>query len=79
MFQHFYMHDNEDLTIDLWNKIYEHLFGGFDDLDQEEDFSDDELEEYPDEMKTNSGYLKDDFVVSDDDDEEIYQFSDEEN
>ena len=38
-------------------------------------------------MKTKSGYLKDDFVVSDDDDmisdcsneEDIYQFSDEEN
>ena len=41
-------------------------------------------------MKTKSGYLKDDFVVSDDDlisnnsneefiDEGIYQFSDEEN
>ena len=82
------VHDKEDLTIELWNKIYEHLFGGFFDLEQEEELSDDELEEYPDEMKTKSGYLKDDFIVSDDDDdmisdnsneEGIYQFSDEEN
>lgn len=83
------VNDMDDLTIDLWNKIYEQLFGGFFDLDQEEEFSDDELEEYPDEMKTESGYLKDDFVVSDDmlsddmisddDSEEGYKFSDEEN
>ena len=70
--------DEGDLTIELWNKIYEQLFGGFFDLDQEEELSDDELEEYPDEMKTKSGYLKDDFVVSDDDDD-VYRFSDEEN
>ena len=80
------VHDDNDLTIELWNKIYEHLSGGFFDLEQEEELSDDELEEYPDEMKTKSGYLKDDFVVSDDDmisdnsnEEGIYQFSDEEN
>ena len=80
-------HEEGDLTIELWNKIYEHLFGGFFDLDKDEELSDDELDEYPDEMKTKSGYLKDDFVVSDDDDmisdcsneEGIYQFSDEEN
>lgn len=80
------VHDEEDLSIELWTKIYNHLFGGFFDLEQEEELSDDELEEYPDEMKTKSGYLKDDFVVSDDDmisddsnEEGIYQFSDEEN
>tara|TARA_A100001015_G_scaffold194614_1_gene216978 strand:+ start:2411 stop:2893 length:483 start_codon:yes stop_codon:yes gene_type:complete len=75
------VHDDEDLTIDLWNKIYEKLFGGFFELDKEEELSDDELDEYPDEMKTKSGYLKDDFVVSDDDSDvnDAYYFSSEEN
>ena len=75
------VHDDEDLTIDLWNKIYDKLFGGFFELDKEEELSDDELDEYPDEMKTKSGYLKDDFVVSDDDSDvnDAYYFSSEEN
>ncbi len=52
-----------DLTIDEWNKIYEKLFGGFEDLNSNEEESDDELLNVPDEFKTN-GYLKDGFVVS---------------
>jgi hypothetical protein len=51
----------------LWCKIYEKLFGGFEDLavtalndDEEED----ELENIPKEKKTKQGgYLKDGFVV----------------
>ena len=57
-----------DLTIDKWNKIYEHLFGGFetladnaDDDEQEED----ELENVPSSMKTKDGYLKDGFIIED--------------
>jgi hypothetical protein len=52
-----------DLTIDEWNKIYDKLFGGFEDLNSSEEESDDELLNVPDELKTN-GYLKDGFVVS---------------
>tara|TARA_A100001011_G_C13919485_1_gene678513 strand:- start:36 stop:620 length:585 start_codon:yes stop_codon:yes gene_type:complete len=52
-----------DLTINEWNKIYENLFGGFEDLDSNEEQSEDELENVPDELKSN-GYLKDGFVVS---------------
>ena len=68
------VYENGDLTKSLWNKLYEHLFGGFYNLDQyasEDENEIDELDEYPDNMKTSSGYLKDDFVVSDDDDEFI--------
>jgi hypothetical protein len=57
-----------DLTTELWDKIYEKLFGGFEDLasTQEEDDNEiDELENIPKKFKTKSGYLKDDFVVSD--------------
>lgn len=62
-----------DLTVGDWNKIYEKLFGGFEDLadtaltdEQEED----ELENIPKEKKTKNGYLKDGFVVDDNSDEE---------
>lgn len=51
-----------DLDISLWNKIYEKLFGGFEDLVSETE-SEDELEEVPSNMKTKDGYLKDGFVV----------------
>jgi hypothetical protein len=60
--------DTVDLSIDEWSKFYEDLFGGFENLadtakdDEEEE---DELEDVPPEMKTKSGYLKDDFVVED--------------
>jgi hypothetical protein len=58
-----------NLTLEEWNKIYEALFGGFEDLDSEEEASEDELESIPQEMKTKHGYLKDGFVVNTDSDE----------
>lgn len=70
------------LTVDLWNKIYEKLFGGFEDLaltgDDDED-EEDELEKMPAAMKTKKGgYLKDGFVVdSSDTEEDINTYSDE--
>ena len=53
-----------DLDNKLWYKIYEHLFGGFEDLDKEEERSEDEsdMEDVP---RTKEGYVKDNFVVSD--------------
>ena len=54
-----------DLEKELWEKIYEKLFGGFENLDSEEEMSEDELEKIPQEMKTKNGYLKDGFVVED--------------
>jgi hypothetical protein len=54
-----------DLTRELWNKIYEKLFGGFENLDSDEEISEDELENVAAELKTKNGYLKDGFVVED--------------
>jgi hypothetical protein len=57
----------------LWNKIYEKLFGGFEDLvatAKEDEEEEDELENVPKEKKTKHGYLKDGFVVDSSDTEE---------
>lgn len=59
-----------NLSIPLWNQIYEALFGGFEDLrdtrkEDEDDMDEDELKHVPKEKKTKQGYLKDQFVVSD--------------
>jgi hypothetical protein len=58
-----------DLNVAQWKQIYNQLFGGFEDLD-EEDEDDNEESDLP---MTKSGYAKDGFVVDDadaDDDEE---------
>lgn len=57
-----------DISIELWNKIYEKLFGGFEDLAataQEDENEIDELAFVPASKKTANGYLKDGFVVDD--------------
>ena len=57
-----------DLTIEMWEKIYEKLFGGFEDLSStanEDENEKDELANVPDKYKTQTGYLKDGFVVDD--------------
>ena len=70
-----------NLTLDLWEKIYEKLFGGFEDLAStaiEDENEIDELENVPKEKKTKQGYLKDGFVIdSDADDEDDYETEDE--
>jgi len=58
-----------NLTIHLWEKIYEKLFGGFEDLSAtvaEDENEIDELESIPQHKKTSNGYLKDGFVIEDD-------------
>ena len=60
-----------NLSLDLWNKIYDKLFGGFENLTltkcDDDDCDDDELAVIPKSKKTkNSNYLKDGFVVDDD-------------
>lgn len=74
-----------------WEKLYELLFGGFDDCEQSEEEEPDVLDQISDKKKTKDGYLKDGFVVDDDEDvsdedeyaetdlsdEEEFQFSDE--
>ena len=69
-----------NLSLALWNKMYEKLFGGFENLaltvveDEEEE---DELAAIPASKKTKKGgYLKDGFVV--DSDEEDPDLSEDE-
>jgi hypothetical protein len=63
-----------NLTIELWNKIYEKLFGGFEDLvttSKEDEEEEDELDNIPKHKKTKvGGYLKDGFVVDSSDTED---------
>jgi hypothetical protein len=70
-----------DLSLILWNKIYEKLFGGFEDLATtaaEDEAEEDELANVPKEKKTKQGYLKDGFVVdSSETDESEYETEDE--
>jgi hypothetical protein len=78
-----------NLTLDLWEKMYEKLFGGFEDLAAtcaEDEAEIDELENVPKEKKTKQGYLKDGFVVDssdaeddddDDDDDGTEEYEDE--
>jgi hypothetical protein len=54
-----------DLTKETWLKIYEQLFGGFEDIGDEDEYSEDELANVDPALLTKDGYLKDDFVVSD--------------
>ena len=74
----------DDICGKEWKKVYEKLFGGFEDLvdtavaDENEI---DELEDVPAHMKTKEGYLKDNFVVGNKEDSEDNaneQVSDEE-
>jgi hypothetical protein len=70
--------DNNPLSLSAkeWEKIYESLFGGFEDLEDleeedEEEEEEDEDDDFDDLPKTKSGgYKKDGFVVDDDEVEE---------
>ena len=58
-----------NLTLEMWEKMYEKLFGGFEDLAStafEDENEIDELANVPKEKKTKQGYLKDGFVVDSD-------------
>jgi hypothetical protein len=55
-----------NLNDEMWSKMYNKLYGGFEDLSktaQEDELEEDELENVHDKYKTKSGYLKDGFVV----------------
>ena len=58
-----------NMSLPEWNKLYEKLFGGFEDLNDDDSFS--EEEEIPEHMKTKEGYSKEGgFIVDDDDDQD---------
>ena len=63
-------HNVIPLTLERWDKMYTFLFGGFDTLancDDDDDYEEDELDSVPSSNKTKDGYLKDGFVVDEDD------------
>ena len=67
-----------NLNIPLWDKIYEKLFGGFEDLAAtaiEDENEEDELANVPKEKKTKQGYLKDGFLVDSSDADESVSVS----
>jgi hypothetical protein len=57
-----------DISPKEWELCYEHLFGGFEDIGDEdsEDEEIDSIENDPNVKLTKSGYIKDDFIVDDD-------------
>lgn len=63
-----------DLTLSKWEKVYEDLFGGFEDITGDDSERSEDTEIYSDDEYTKEGYLKDDFIVDDDElEEEEYQ------
>jgi hypothetical protein len=55
-----------NLDVATWKKIYNHLYGGFENLAdtaKEDEEEEDELANVPKHKKTKDGYLKDGFVV----------------
>jgi hypothetical protein len=67
----------QDLVVSEWETVYEKLFGGFEDLNQSEELSEDD-EEFSDSEKTKEGYHKDGFVVDDDEDDDDEDYDPEE-
>jgi hypothetical protein len=71
--------DEDDVPVNLsikeWTEIYDHLYGGFDDIGDDED--DEEEDEDDDLPRTKSGYVKDGFIVEDDNDEDNDEDDDE--
>lgn len=59
-----------DLSTKDWETIYEYLFGGFEDIGDEDSEDDSDSDEDDDIPRTKEGYVKDGFIVDDDDDEE---------
>lgn len=66
------------ITSDEWDAIYEYLFGGFEDLGDEDSEDEESAQASEDDglPRTKEGYVKDDFVV--DDDEELDDVFEEE-
>jgi hypothetical protein len=60
------------ITKDEWKLVYDHLYGGFEDIgdeDSAEDSEDDVSDTVP---RTKEGYVKDDFIVDDDEEDEDF-------
>lgn len=59
--------DGTDLTLKLWEKIYEELFGGFEDIGDED--SEEEEEDITGVKLSKDGYMMDSFIADDDETE----------
>ena len=64
-----------DLTKEEWLEVYEKLFGGFENLESEEES---EEEEIPAQYKTKEGYSKEDGFIVDDEEEDDEEEDDDE-
>jgi len=70
-------HKVVDISVKEWEKIYNELFGGFEDLcDSDMEVEDMEEESEEDIEKTTTGYAKDGFVVDDDEADEMEEEED---
>jgi hypothetical protein len=67
---------DNDLKINDWTSIYEHLYGGFEDIGSED--SEDESEDMDGVVLTKQGYEKDGFIVDDDEDDDDFEDEDSE-
>lgn len=65
-----------DMSVKEFEDIMEHLYGGFEDVGSEDTESEDD-EDSVDLPKTKEGYVKDDFIVDSDEDEDDTEESDE--
>lgn len=64
------------ITKDEWKLVYDHLYGGFEDIgDEDSEESDDDVSDSA--PRTKEGYVKDDFIVDDDEEDEDYDDDDE--
>jgi len=54
----------QDLSKEEWKQLYDKLMGGFEDLGEDSERSEDE-EDIDDDMLTKEGYLKDSFIADD--------------
>jgi hypothetical protein len=69
------------ITEEEWEDVYEYLFGGFEDLGDEDSDEEEDDEDDDGVPRTKEGYVKDDFIVDDDeieDDEEEEEEEEEE-
>ena len=64
-----------DLTLEEWEKMYEKIIWRFEDLGDEDSYSEEEV--IPEKYKTKEGYSKEDGFIVDDDDEEDEEYEPE--
>jgi hypothetical protein len=60
-----------------WDKIYEHLYGGFEDLGEEDSEISEDNDSDLNLPRTSTGYVKDGFIVDDDDDDDDFETEDD--